>query len=589
MKHLKLNNALLLVGAGAIAGVLVTAITLLVISHLPYETQDFTQTETFPPRETSNREQDTKSSTSSFPYRGSPRSGLSGSIAESLKLDNDFDQTVALYMLLSDANEQSVLDLIDQAKDIKQLSERDEALSIIFSKYAAIDPARAFVQAQEFRGTTRSRLYGRIFHYWSKSDLESALASAKLLNPTDRGAAARSILSTRDDLSLDRLYELADELQNRSYMNYLSSKLWRAKAQENPRSVWQNAVASISSMSDSSTVLSAIAEVWWEREGLYVLDEINDSSVSKHNKNRIFETVLYHAAKTDLESAIATATRLKMNPNSAFVSGLFAKWAEKDPFRVFGVADSLDQRYVSTAKHEAIQIVARESPQQAVTLLRQIGNSAAEERAAQSIAKQWSETDPKSAFEWYVGREIKPRDTALQTIMRRLIQEDVDFAFETVTAYQGGRGTLLTNSFFDLMVNQAEVDPSDFLHKLSEDQRKGPVMRVGGKLAFSDIIQAMDLAKILPESEREAYQEQLIFALSAHNRFDLFEIVEDLPTPKLQEYAAIQLLTWNKVEGLLSDQQIKSLRSRLDASQRKRVDSTLVVSSLQDDFLESLR
>ena len=588
MIHLKSKNAVLLVGSGVIAGVLVTAIIFTVISYLPLGTGDFTQTETAEPRETSN--QATPSSAPSIENSGSLRSGLSGSIADTLRLDNDFDQTVALYMLLSDANEQSVLDLIDQAKDIKQLSERDEALSIIFSKYAAIDPARAFVQAQEFRGTTRSRLYGRIFHYWSKSDLESALASAKILNPTDRGAAARSILSTRDDLSLDRLYVLADELENRSYMNYVGSKLWRAKAQENPRSVWQNAIASMSSMSDSSTVLSAIAEVWWEREGLYVLDEINDSSVSKHNKNRIFETVLYHAAKTDLEGAIATATRLKMNPNSSFVSGLFAKWAEEDPLMVFGVADSLDQRYVFTAKHEAIQIVARESPQQAVTLLEQIGNSSGEKRAARSIAKEWAKTDPKSALKWYADREIEPNDPVLQSIMRRLVLEDVDFAFETVTAYQGDRGTLLTNTLFELMVNNAEVDATDFLHKLSEDKRRGPAIRIGMKLAYNDdFSQAMDLAKTLPQSDREAYQKQLIFAISYHNRFDLFESVDELPTPELQEYAAIQLLTWDKVEGLFSDEQIKSLRSRLDASQRKRVDSALVVSSLQDDFLESLR
>ena len=581
------NNALLLVGSGAIAGVLVTAIAFMVISHVPLETRtrNVSKTETAESWETSSREQDKPYSTPSIESREPSESRLNGSIAATLKSANEFDQTVALYMLLSDANEQSVLDLIDQAKDIKQLSVRNEALSIIFAKYATIDPAKAFMQAQEFQGTTRIRLYGHIFRYWSKSDLESALASAKFLNPTDRGAAARSILSTRDDLSLDRLYVLADELQNRSYMNYLASERWKARAQENPRSVWQDAIVSTSGMGNRSSTLSTIAEVWWEREGLYVLDEINDSSVSKHNKNRIFETVLYHAAKTDLEGAIATATRLKMNPSSAFISGLFAKWAEEDPIRVFGLADSLDPRYVFAAKHEAIQIVARESPQQAVTLLAQIGNSAGARRAARSIAEAWAKTDPKSALEWYVGREIQPSDSALQTIMSRLIGEDVDFAFETVSAYQGDRGTLLTNSFFDLMVNNDEIVATDFLHKLSEDKRRGPAIRIGVKLALKDFGQAMDLAKTLPESNREAYYERLIFAMSAHHRFDLFESVEDLPTPELQKYAAIQLLTWNKAEGLLTDQQVESLRSRLDANQRKRVDSAVIISDL--DFIES--
>ena len=585
MMRLKSNNPVLLVGSGVLAGVLVTAIAFLVISHLPLKTWDFSQTETAEPRETSNRLQGKRSSTSSIESGGAPRSRLGGSIEETLRLDNDFDQSVALYMLLSDANEEFVLDLIDQAKDIKQLSERNEALSIIFSRYAAIDPAGAFLQAQEFQGTTRSRLYGHVFRYWSKSDLESALASAKLLNPTDRGAAARSILSTRDDLSLDRLYVLADELQNRSYMNYLASEWWKARAQENPRSAWQDAIVSTSGLGNRSNTLSTVAEVWWEREGFYVLDEINDSSVSKHNKNRIFETVLFHAAKTDLKGAIATATRLKMNPSSAFVSGLFAKWAEEDPMKVFGLADSLDPRYVFAAKHEAIQIVARESPQKAVTLLAQIGNSAGARRAAGSIAEAWAKTDPKSALEWYVGREIQPSDSVLQNIMRRVIREDVDFAFETVSAYQGDRGKLLTNCFFDLMVNSDEIAATDFLHKLSKDKRRGPAIRIGVKLALTDFGQAMDLAKTLPESNREAYYEQLIFAMSAHHRFDLFESVEDLPTPELQKYAAIQLLTWNKAEGLLTDQQVESLRSRLDANQRKRVDSAVIISDL--DFLTS--
>ena len=71
-------------------------------------------------------------------------------LADTLAFETDFDQTVALYTLLERADEEVVVDLIQEADSISPPSQRVAALSIIFSKYATIDPYRALEHAEIF-------------------------------------------------------------------------------------------------------------------------------------------------------------------------------------------------------------------------------------------------------------------------------------------------------------------------------------------------------------------------------------------------------------------------------------------------------
>ena len=328
---------------GAVGGALLASFIFLNDWFAPFSGQDSPSTLTDEPSASSDAEHRYPSSFASSKLGQSFISGSSHAIDETFRLESDFDQTVALYTLLADADEERVLDLIQQAETLSYLHQRDSALYVIFSKFADIDPVRALSKAQDYSSQTRDRLIDRVFHQWAKNDLEAALASAQSLSGEQHETASRSILNARDDLNLDRLYELADELQNVEYRNKFLAKLWRAKAQEDPRTAWQSALESTSDISSMRLVLTTIAETWVEKEGLNALEEIKASTISEYLKMTIYQTVLGQIAETDIEKAVAVAASLKLS-SSAFsgtshiVSALFSKWAEEEPYQLFGLA-----------------------------------------------------------------------------------------------------------------------------------------------------------------------------------------------------------------------------------------------------------
>lgn len=566
---------------GAIGGALLASFIFLSVWLAPFSSQGAPRTLTDENSASSESEQRYPSSFASSKSGQPFVSGSSRVIDETFRLESDFDQTVALYTLLAGADEERVLELVDQAKTLNYSYQRDSALYVIFSKYAEIDPVRALSKAQEYGPHTRDQLIDRVFHQWAKNDLEAALASAQLLSEEQHETASRSILNARDDLSLERLYELADELQNEEYRNKFTARLWRAKAQEDPRTAWQSALASMSDISNTQLVLTTIAETWVEKEGLNVLEEIKASTISGYQKRRIYQKVLRQIADTDIEKAVAVAASLELNPagftgTSRFVSELFSKWAEEEPYQLFGLADSLDQRFVSIAKHQALAAIARKSPREAVALLAQVDNAALVRRSSATIATQWALTDPKASLEWYMNDERGKHDPALRFIMQRMVGEDAHGAFKMVADYPGELGTLLTNSFFRALVSQEGIDATEFISLLDDDKKQGPVTLIGQRIADSDINQALELEKVLPESGRQDYRRSIIAAASYPDPFHLFNHIDRLPGPQLQSQAALQLLMRDKAEGVFSKEQLKNLRSRLDDDGHQKLDSVVV-------------
>lgn len=575
---------MLLLVTGAIGGALLASFISMIVWFAPIGSQDASRTLT---DENSASSESAQRYPSSFisSKSGEPFvSGSSRTIDETFRLESDFDQTVALYTLLADADEERVLDLIQQAETLSYLHQRDSALYVIFSKYADIDPVRALSKAQEYGSHTRGQLIDRVFHQWAKNDLEAALTSAQSLSGEQQETASRSILNARDDLNLDRLYELAGELQDVEYRNKFLAKLWRAKAQEDPRTAWQSALESTSDISSMRLVLTTIAETWVEKEGLNALEEIKASTISEYLKMTIYQTVLGQVAETDIEEAVAVAAKLNLNPSgfsssSRVVAKLFSKWAEKEPYQLFGLADSLDQRFVSIAKHQALAAIAHKSPQDAVALLAQVDNVALVRRISATIATQWALTDPKASLEWYMNDERGKHDPALRFIMQKMVEEDAHGAFKIVADYSGELRTLLTSSFFGILVNQTGVDATEFISLLDDDEKQIPLTTIGRRLARSDINQALELEKNLPESGRKKFRDNILSAAASPDPFYLFDRLDQLSGTELQSQAALLLLMRDKAEGLLSDEQLKNLRSRLDDDGHQKLDSVVVTGS----------
>ncbi|MDX1605974.1 MAG: hypothetical protein R3202_07250, partial [Candidatus Competibacterales bacterium] len=92
-----------------------------------------------------------------------------------LAIPSDFEQTAALYALLSEADAEEVRQHIRDAQLIGDRSDRQAAMGILFLRLAELDPrgVLAFLDESDIR-ERHAAIYS-IFNGWAKYDLEGAL------------------------------------------------------------------------------------------------------------------------------------------------------------------------------------------------------------------------------------------------------------------------------------------------------------------------------------------------------------------------------------------------------------------------------
>ena len=78
---------------------------------------------------------------------------------------------------LLDADEPTLVRLIEEALAIEQLSERRAASSILYARYGDLDPSAAVTHAIEHAGALTEEAIRSIFYSWSRVDLEAAEGS----------------------------------------------------------------------------------------------------------------------------------------------------------------------------------------------------------------------------------------------------------------------------------------------------------------------------------------------------------------------------------------------------------------------------
>ncbi|MGH8243877.1 MAG: hypothetical protein ACRETY_11080, partial [Steroidobacteraceae bacterium] len=103
-------------------------------------------------------------------------------------------------MLAANSDRKGIERLLDEAETMDRESERRATATILYQRYAELDPAAAveYMKKRE-AGLDTNWLYA-IFHSWARTDLDGALASASKLDDRARQAAGTAIVRSRDDL-----------------------------------------------------------------------------------------------------------------------------------------------------------------------------------------------------------------------------------------------------------------------------------------------------------------------------------------------------------------------------------------------------
>lgn len=140
-----------------------------------------------------------------------------------------------------------------------------------------------------------------VFQVWANTDMDGAGARIKELDEQTIYSIflVGTLLTTRDDLSLERMREIAVELgEGTSAFTYYYRNLVKGDI-EKPRDTWYeiiNIANHDSVQNTTGTALSRVAAAWIEEKGLEVLDE---SVGSQNFTDEQFDTLKQYLSDAD--------------------------------------------------------------------------------------------------------------------------------------------------------------------------------------------------------------------------------------------------------------------------------------------------
>ena len=441
------------------------------------------------------------------------------SLADILRIPGDFAQTVALYQLASRRNAAGIEQLLDEAGSLDQASER-AATSILYARYADLDPAAALRHIQE-RGDGAERWLGTVFHAWARRDLDAALRHAETLTAHQRTIAGAAILRARDDLPQESWLDFATPLTPQGAISGAVVQLATdAGIAADPTQAWEQALAQKAGQARLGALHQA-AFAWAATDPHAALEAIVAADeVPRRMRETLRGSVVSQWASSDPAAALAWATALPASRSRTQLLGAAAYvWAQNDPRAAVAWAatqgnDELLQwvapAYATHHPEEAIDWIATlpsnkaaeamgvvfstlsyNDPEATVRLLDGITDANARRAATHALAQAWGNLDPDAAMEW-VDRlpDAELRATLYPFLLRQMNQYDAAGAMrhlDRITDPQARDSTVL--DMLDTALHMHEdVSLAEALYDLlaAEDFRREGAERLYNHLAESD-------------------------------------------------------------------------------------------------------
>ncbi|MCY4657507.1 MAG: hypothetical protein OXC80_11920 [Gammaproteobacteria bacterium] len=539
------------------------------------------------------------------------------SLGDTLKFESDFDQTVALYNLLAGADEELVKDLLVQTREISKVSQRHAAISIIYARYAAINPKNALEHAQNFDDIEIRVPLRTIFHHWARSNLSQASEAVKALDPRLRRSAVQTMLYARDDLPVGQREALLDDL-DMSYMKAdLRMELALQSAREDPRSAWQEVLSVLDKeavtpkhirqdeVETSLTLLSQISSLWIEQSGLDAMEEMYYSIennpklaglsgivirpffwkdpatallfLKEHpgveNVEQLMQEALDTYARQDPEAALEAYLEIEWESDSRFrAHGLVRALATKDPVALLQRSDSLPSDIRLEAKVQAIRALAKKDYEQAIDYVDSMVAGPLARNLKNQTAEVWAEDDPVAALEWVLEDGMTEGTMhQMHTVILRIVEEAPEKLLQIASKQEDIVQRFMVRTALPTI---AEKDPDlavRYLSELKGEVQIHAISSVGQKLASTDPELALSLASILPKDQQANYESIVLSSASYGNPHEMYYLIMNARSKRWHSQAALSLIWNNRDQGFLTNSQVEKLKSRLNAKDLERL------------------
>ena len=386
---------------------------------------------------------------------------------------------------------------------------RAGALSVLFARWAEIDPAAATAYANLLpKSANAGELRRKALGFWAEKDFPAALAWAKALEVGDTRnsslAAVAGALAKTDPAAALKL--VADNFNRREAANAYSNvfaawaennydaALTAALAIEDPQIRTRALQATLGKRVDADprgvlevvktsrsqdlrwNVADRAMERWLERDFTAARDYALTLPAGEL-RQAMLQSVAREMTRRDPADALTWVQAItNESDRDEALESLFSTWAGRDSAAALAAAKALPEGQLrSTALSQMAQSLIDIDVTAALAAIGELPPGQARQNATQNIAYQWARIDPKAAATWMLANAQQDQPWSLQQVMYQWTRTDPDGALEWAAA-------------------------------LPEGQQKGQVIGVAlGQMARGDVTHAAELIANLPaESQRAA-------------------------------------------------------------------------------------
>ena len=261
-----------------------------------------------------------------------------GALAEIMRLHGDFAQTTALYVLASSQDRAGIERLLDEAASIRQASERRAASSILYQRYAELDPEAAVAHIMDRDADfDPTWLYG-VFHTWAREDLAGAVAHSKTLDQRSRAMGGAAILRSRDDLPQADREALAAQLDVQVVQQ--ESSAIDIRTPEAAQRSWRAALAT-ENRESRSMKLHSMVQAWTMEDPQAAMRAIESLEDPQLREGLLYVGVQGWAEKEPRQAVNWVLARPRSQVRMQLLTAGLSSFVMKDPSAAMDMAEEL--------------------------------------------------------------------------------------------------------------------------------------------------------------------------------------------------------------------------------------------------------
>ena len=528
------------------------------------------------------------------------------SVHESTILDSDFDQSVSLYLLLAKADARALERYINEGLTISSRNQRVAALSIIFGRYAALDPYEAIDRALALGQLTmqeRSNLVRSIFNEWTVGDLDAAVAAIEDLPDPYKFAAASAIMWRSDFLSPEKRIQLAEQIgPNEDWIANTVASVRTEASKVDPRSAFYDSIRDTTTHGQAHyRELLGIVRHWFELEGVEILSEINDSLDNRNLRRSVMSALIWNAIATDtatpnevlnivtefpnqreakesIQHVLRSWTSLdpKQSFEASFDFGneiidldfrrsLLQMWAARNANGLLDEATSLPREYQNIAVVTALGHISIRSPDEAIRIAHRLDRRELRTQARDEIVRQWSSVNAEAALEWMIDEGLSNDDeydsSTFRQVFSAYLSQDLDSAQRFVREYEGEFKTQLVETVARRLIHSDLDRGIDYVDNVTDEEtRAGLQSNIGQQLLEVDPREALRYAESVDQRFRRDYYSSILWSWAYDDFSSLYENIERVPR-EYRSIAAEALLHSNSSAEHWSERELQKLKS----------------------------